>query len=66
MGGGSFVAAPVVKNVCAKGLSSISDELNNLQNALFSEDLEKVQSILSNDVKMAHGTFSIHNLGNSY
>lgn len=63
MGGGSFVAAPVVKNVCAKGLSSISDELNNLQNALFSEDLEKVQSILSNDVKMAHGTFSIHNLG---
>jgi hypothetical protein len=63
MGGGSFVAAPVVKDVGARGLSSISDELTSLQSVMFGEDTAKIQSLLSDNAKLAGGTFSIHNLG---
>ncbi len=62
MGAGSFVATPVLRNVGARGLASISAEIASFEDTLFADDA--VSSKLTGDAdKMAVGTFSIHNLG---
>jgi len=63
MGSGSLIATPVLKNVGSMGLASISEELNNFEKVLFNGSEEQIQQLLSNESKMAVGTFSIHNLG---
>lgn len=60
MGAGSFVATPVLRNVGARGLSSIATEIASFEDSLFAED--GAQAAGDSD-KMAVGTFSIHNLG---
>lgn len=62
MGAGSFVATPVLRNVGARGLASISAEIASFEDTLFADDA--TSSKLTGDAdKMAVGTFSIHNLG---
>jgi pyruvate dehydrogenase E2 component (dihydrolipoamide acetyltransferase) len=60
MGSGSSLAAPVLRDVSSRGLSSISEEISRFENSLFSAD---ASSFLSDGTKMAPGTLSIHNLG---
>lgn len=61
MGAGSFVATPVLRDVAARGLSSLATEIASFEDSLFSED--GAASLTGNAEKMAVGTFSIHNLG---
>lgn len=60
LGAGSAVAAPVLRDVSQRGLSSISSEIGQLEDALFSPD--DGTRLLSGE-QLALGTFSIHNLG---
>ena len=62
MGAGSFVATPVLRNVAARGLASISAEIASFEDSLFADD-ESSSALLGDADKMAVGTFSIHNLG---
>lgn len=62
MGAGSFVATPVLRNVAARGLASISAEIASFEDSLFADD-EASSKLLGDADKMAVGTFSIHNLG---
>eukprot|EP00428_Durinskia_dybowskii_P072290 CAMPEP_0170404978 /NCGR_PEP_ID=MMETSP0117_2-20130122/26929_1 /TAXON_ID=400756 /ORGANISM="Durinskia baltica, Strain CSIRO CS-38" /LENGTH=494 /DNA_ID=CAMNT_0010662049 /DNA_START=145 /DNA_END=1629 /DNA_ORIENTATION=+ len=61
MGAGSFVATPVLRDVTARGLSSIATEIASFEDTLFSES--GASALTENSEKMAVGTFSIHNLG---
>ena len=61
MGAGSYVATPVLRNVGARGLSSISAEIAGFEDSLFAE--EGAAGVTADADKMAVGTFSIHNLG---
>ena len=63
MGAGAFVATPVLRNVSARGLSSIAAEIASFENTLFSDDQNTSNTLLQDSGKMAIGTFSIHNLG---
>ena len=60
LGAGSAVAAPVLRDVSQRGLSSISSEIGQLEDALFSPD---DGTRLFSGEQLALGTFSIHNLG---
>lgn len=64
LGAGSAVAAPVLRDVSQRGLSSISSEIGKLEDALFSSSSssDNGTGLLSNE-QLAFGTFSIHNLG---
>lgn len=55
IGAGNFVATPVLKNVCTRGLLSIAKETAAFEEQLFDDD----GSVSAGSV----GTFSIHNLG---
>jgi len=59
LGAGSAVAAPVLRDVSQRGLSSISSEIGQLEDTLFSSD----GTFLFTEEQLAFGTFSIHNLG---
>lgn len=63
MGAGSFVATPVLRNVGARGLSSIAAEIAGFEDSLFAEDGAAAAQAAGDSDKMAIGTFSIHNLG---
>jgi pyruvate/2-oxoglutarate dehydrogenase complex dihydrolipoamide acyltransferase (E2) component len=63
MGAGSFVATPVLRNVAARGLGSISAEIASFEDTLFAEDDATAAKAAGDSDKMAVGTFSIHNLG---
>jgi pyruvate dehydrogenase E2 component (dihydrolipoamide acetyltransferase) len=62
MGAGSFVATPVLRNVAARGLASLSAEIASFEDSLFADDATS-SALLADGDKMAIGTFSIHNLG---
>lgn len=64
MGAGSFVATPVLRNVTARGLASLSAEIASFEDTLFADDAAS-SALLADGDKMAVGTFSIHNLGES-
>jgi pyruvate/2-oxoglutarate dehydrogenase complex dihydrolipoamide acyltransferase (E2) component len=66
MGAGSFVATPVLRNVAARGLGSISAEIASFEDTLFSEDDATAAKAAGDSDKMAVGTFSIHNLGTCF
>lgn len=63
LGAGSAVAAPVLRDVSQRGLSSISSEIGKLEDALFSSSSSDNGTGLLSDEQLAFGTFSIHNLG---
>lgn len=63
MGTGAFLVTPVVRDASAKGLSAISAEIASFEDSLFSENGETRDAALSDESKIATGTFSIHNLG---
>lgn len=62
LGAGSAVAAPVLRDVSQRGLSSISSEIGQLEDAMFSNPNHDETQLLSGE-QLALGTFSIHNLG---
>ena len=63
---GSSGVAPVLRDVSSRGLSSISSEIDALEQALFSDDSSITEALLVDESKTALGTFSIHNLGRFY
>lgn len=63
MGSGAYVAAPVLKDVGSLGLNALSQQITSLEDSLFSEEDQVRDSLLTDNSKMAPGTFSIHNLG---
>jgi pyruvate dehydrogenase E2 component (dihydrolipoamide acetyltransferase) len=58
IGAGRSVSIPVIRDVSSKGLKSISQELADFEDTIYSEDGK-----LLDPSKVAVGTFSIHNLG---
>jgi pyruvate dehydrogenase E2 component (dihydrolipoamide acetyltransferase) len=60
MGTGSGLVTPVLKDVQGRGLSSISREIVGFEDSLFSDTGAEIEAS-----KLAVGTFSIHNLGES-
>lgn len=60
MGTGRGLVTPVIRDVAARGLKSISLEIGGFEDSLFTEEGTEIESS-----KMAVGTFSIHNLGNA-
>lgn len=58
MGTGSSIVTPVIRDVNAKGLFAISNEM-----AAFEDSLFKVDGVTIDENKVAPGTISIHNLG---
>jgi pyruvate/2-oxoglutarate dehydrogenase complex dihydrolipoamide acyltransferase (E2) component len=60
VGTGQALSTPLLRNVQSRGLSSISSEISDFEDLLFSEE----GSVLDAS-RLAVGTFSIHNLGDS-
>ena len=60
VGTGQALSTPLLRNVQSRGLSSISSEICDFEDLLFSEE----GSVLDAS-RLAVGTFSIHNLGDS-
>lgn len=58
MGTGQGLLTPVIRDVGARGLKSISQEIGGFEDSLFTEGGVEIEAS-----KMAVGTFSIHNLG---
>ena len=65
MSAGSTLTTPVVRDVSAKGVKSISDEIRNFEDAIYGNNDEEgdVGPVLLDSTAVAAGTFSIHNLG---
>lgn len=67
MGSGSSIATPVLRDVSARGLHSISQQIASLEDSLLSSDnnnsSNNSNTAAGDKVSQQPGTFSIHNLG---
>lgn len=58
VGTGAALSTPLLRNVQSRGLSSISSEVTDFEDLLFNEEGSVIDAS-----RLAVGTFSIHNLG---
>ena len=63
MSAGSTLTTPVIRDVSAKGVKSISDEIRSFEDAIYGSNEEDTEPVLLDSAAVAAGTFSIHNLG---
>ena len=60
IGTGAALSTPLLRNVQSRGLSSISSEMSDFEDLLFHEEGSVIDAS-----RLAVGTFSIHNFGNT-